>query len=112
MKNKIKTPLIIFLSVIALILLFFLLSKDREFTIEKTSNSEDALISKLKELIILPEDEKPTIATVSDPEQLKNQAFFVKAKKGDKVIIYAKARKAILYDPEANKIVEVAPINL
>jgi len=62
-------------------------------------------------LIVLPAGENPTMATVSDPEKLKDQAFFANAKKGDKVLIYADSRKAILYDPIADKIVEVAPIN-
>jgi hypothetical protein len=70
------------------------------------------LVKRVSKLIILPTDEAPTIATVSDPEQLKDQPFFARAKAGDKVLIYTNAKKAILYDPVANKIVEVAPLNL
>jgi len=69
-----------------------------------------ALAEKVGKLIVLPTDEIPTIATVSDPEALKGQSFFVDAKKGDKVLIYSNAGKAVLYDPVANKIVTVAPI--
>lgn len=72
----------------------------------------EALIGKISRLIVLPEGEIPTIATVSDPEKLKDQPFFAKAQKGDKVLIYTNAKKAILYSPSANKIVEVAPINI
>ncbi len=72
----------------------------------------DKLIARVGTLIMLPSDEKPTIATVSDPEALKDQHFFDNAKRGDKVIIYSNAKKAILYDPMANKIVNVAPINI
>ena len=67
--------------------------------------------AKLARLMVLPTDETPTLATVSDPEKLKNQAFFANAKAGFKVLVYAKAQKAILFDPYTNKIVEVAPIN-
>lgn len=70
------------------------------------------LVAKVSQLIVLPENEEPTVATVSDPERLKEQPFFAKAKKGDKVLIYSTARKAILYDPAAHKIVEVAPLNI
>ena len=52
------------------------------------------------------------MATVSDLEKLKDQPFFAKAKIGDKVLIYTDAKKAILYDPVNDKIVEVAPINI
>lgn len=64
---------------------------------------------RLERVMLLP-DETPTLATVADPEQLKSQPFFVDAKKGDKVLIYGQARKAILYDPRAKKIVNVGPV--
>ena len=67
--------------------------------------------AKISKLIVLPTDELPTLATVSDPEKLKDQPFFANAKTGFKVLVYSKAQKAILYDPTTNKIVEVAPIN-
>lgn len=70
------------------------------------------LITTVGKLIDLPTDEEPTIATVSDIEKLKDQPFFAKAKMGDKVLIYTNAKKAILYDPVANKIIEVAPVNI
>lgn len=78
-------------------------------TIDQTEAK--ALSEKVGKLILLPSDEIPTIATVSDPEALKDQAFFVDAKKGDKVLIYSNAKRAILYDPEANKIITVAPLD-
>ena len=70
------------------------------------------LVTKVGKLIVLPEGEEPTVATVTDPNLLKDQPFFANAKAGDKVLIYTNARKAILYNPEENKIVEVAPVNI
>jgi len=70
------------------------------------------LIGAISKLIVLPEGENPTIATVTDPERLREQPFFAKAKTGDKVLIYTNSRKAILYNPTQNKIIEVAPINI
>ncbi len=72
----------------------------------------EELVAVVGKLILLPKDELPTIATVSDPTRLADQAFFAKAKVGDKVLLYPNARKAYLYDPEANRVLEVAPINL
>ncbi|MBP6883886.1 MAG: hypothetical protein KBC06_01490 [Candidatus Pacebacteria bacterium] len=69
------------------------------------------LTEEVGQLIVLPTNETPTIATVSDPSALKNQAFFADAKKGDKVLIYTNAKKAILYDPIIKKIVNMAPVN-
>lgn len=89
---------------------------DTELNDKELSSSQDgeidAIISEVGKLMILPKDEDPTIATVSDPKILESQPFFSKAKKGDKVLIYTKAQKAILYDPVANKIINIAPINL
>ena len=70
------------------------------------------LVNRVGMLMELPRNEQPTIATVSDYKQLKDQPFFTNAVNGDKVLIYTKAKKAILYDPKMNKIVEVAPVNL
>lgn len=85
------------------------LKKDPQVAVKQET---EALVARVGKLIILPEDEVPTIATVSDLEKLKGQAFFAKAKVGDKVLIYQKASRAYLYDPVANKILEVAPITL
>lgn len=72
----------------------------------------DQLVERVGKLFVLPEDERPTVATISDIERLREQPFFARGKNGDRVLIYTSARKAILYDPVANKIVEVAPLNI
>lgn len=77
-----------------------------------TQDETNATIGAVGKLIVLPTGETPTLATVTDPEKLKDQPFFASAKTGYKVLIYTNAKKAILYDPAANKIVEVAPINI
>lgn len=72
----------------------------------------DQLIQDVGQLIVLPQGEVPTVATVSDPSALKNQPFFANAEKGDKVLVYTTAGKAILYRPSSRKIIEVAPTSL
>ena len=69
------------------------------------------MLAKIAKLLVLPEDEQPTIAVVSDPELLKAQPFFAKAEKGFKVLIYANAGKSILYNPTKNVVVEVSSVN-
>lgn len=75
-------------------------------------DKQAALLAQVSRLIFLPQGENPTIATVANIDVLRNQPFFANAKNGDSVLIYVKARKAILYDEVNNKIVEVAPINI
>lgn len=70
------------------------------------------LVQKVGKILVLPTGEQPTIATVTDVEKLRSQPFFTNAKLGDKVLIYTNARKAILYNPTDNKVVEVAPLNI
>jgi hypothetical protein len=73
---------------------------------------EEELVRKVRKLIELPEDEKPTVATVTDKEELGDQVFFNKAKEGDKVLIYTNARKVVLYRPSENRVVEVGNVNI
>lgn len=74
---------------------------------DNTAKKELAqILDDLGEIMILPE-ETPTLATVTDPEKLKDQPFFANAKAGDKILIYTTSKKIILYSPTLNKIVEV-----
>jgi len=70
------------------------------------------LIDKVGMLIELPVNEQPRIATVNDKNQLPLNPFFAKAQNGDKVLIYDIAKKAFLYRPSINKIIEVSAVNI
>lgn len=61
-------------------------------------------------VIALPSDETPTLATVSDPEELKAQPFFANAKVGDIVLVYEQAKKAVLWRPSEKKLIEVSSV--
>lgn len=92
--------------------MFYKQVKDLKTNPQKTNQEEnEKLIASVGKLVLLPEGEAPTIATVTDADKLKSeQAFFAKAKQGDKVLIYTRALKAIMYRPSENKIIEVAPL--
>ena len=117
MKTKRLILILMLLVVILGATTFYLFYKNSKLTGSYNSTlaiEEEAktLALKVGKLIVLPIDEVPTIATLSDPKALKNQTFFVDAKKGDKVLIYTNNRKAILYDPVANKVINVTSLNI
>lgn len=89
------------------------LRKDLDSKQNSTRIQEEnkALVEKVGTLIALPNNETPTIATVNDLDKLSSQPFFDNAELGDKVLIYAKAKKAVLYRPSQNKIIELAPLS-
>lgn len=94
---------------------FFMKYKDAEGELNKRGKDQKqeviAILDKVGKLIELPTDEEPTVATVTDKEKLKEQKFFSKAENEDKVIIFVKSQKAILYRPAWNKVIEVARID-
>ncbi|MFY9484237.1 MAG: hypothetical protein WAP74_01280 [Patescibacteria group bacterium] len=90
----------------------------RELEKVKTSPSAAAteenkkIVEEVGKLIVLPADETPTIASVVDKEKLKDQPFFARVENGDKVLIYANAKKVYLYRPASKKIIEVGTLNV
>lgn len=70
------------------------------------------MLTNISKFIELPTGEEPNVATVIDKEKLKDQPFFIKAENGDKVIIYTQAKKAILYRPKTNKVIDITVVNI
>jgi len=68
-------------------------------------------VADVSKVLVLPTDETPTLATVADPEKLKDQPFFAHAQAGDVVLIYSNAKRAILWRPSTKQVVEVSPLN-
>ncbi len=70
------------------------------------------LVAEISKVIKLPENETPTIATVTDASKLSDQAFFASAQNGDKVLIYSNSKKIYLYRPSEKRIIEASIINI
>lgn len=68
-------------------------------------------VAKVSKLFLVPQGEQPTLAIINDASKYKNITFFKDAANGDRLLIYAQAREAILYRPSINKIIAVAPLN-
>jgi hypothetical protein len=73
----------------------------------------DKVLDRVRIHMLLPDDEEPVMATVVDAQSLaQEQDFYKDASNGDRVIVYQKAQKAILYNPDKDIIVNVGPIFL
>jgi len=93
--------------------------QDSQKEVKRLSNPQQVaqdqaqqLINQIGKLTDLPKGETPTVATVSDVTKLAGQPFFVAAKNGDRVLIYTQNKKAVLYRPSTNKIINIAPVNI
>lgn len=118
-RRKINKRYILFVLILLMVVIsisaainFYIKAQKLESEMQATTvNETQKIVAEVGKLIVLPESEVPTVATISDVEKLRDQPFFANAKNGDKVLIYTKAGKAILYDPIQKIIVEVAPLN-
>jgi len=79
---------------------------------ELTKQETKELVEKIGKLVLLPADEEPILATVTDKEKLKEQPLFAKAENGDKILIYAKAQKAYIFSPNKEVLVDVVSVNI
>ncbi len=88
--------------------------QSRSITTDPTNSQEEVrrLVEVVGKLIDLPLGEEPSVATITDIENLKSKPFFKNAKNGDKVLIYMNAQEAILFDPVASKVLDVASLNI
>lgn len=68
------------------------------------------LIARVGTHVVLPEGEEPTVATITDAAPLRNQAFYARARVGDAVLFYPRARIAVLYDPRLDRVINMAPL--
>jgi hypothetical protein len=86
---------------------------------ELTSNPQAAqaaevqkYIEEVGKLYDLPDDEEPSVATVKDKDQLKDQPFFEKAENGDVTLIYSNNKLALLYRPSTKQLVNVSSVTI
>lgn len=68
------------------------------------------IVGTIEKGMLLPPNETPTLATVTDKDKLASQPFFAQSQNGDKVLLYTQAGKAILYRPSIQKIVDITTI--
>jgi cytoskeletal protein RodZ len=114
-KVSMKQKMIITLLVIVVILTgaaYWYFKYHSKASAEKRAQAETVrLVKEVRKIMILPETDVPAVFDVQDPTLLASQqAFFVGAEKGDKLLVYPQIGKAIIYSPKRQKIVNVGPV--
>lgn len=79
---------------------------------EESKKTSSRIIDKVSKIYLLPAGEEPTVAVIQDKSKLGNQEFFKNAKNGDYLLIYKEEKVALVYREEANRLVNVGPVNL
>jgi len=86
------------------------LSGDQQLALNEEIIQE--LVTKVSEIVELPQGERPVIANVTDLKGLSDQEFYKDAQVGDRVLIYPIIGKAYLYRPSTHKIINISPVTL
>lgn len=87
------------------------LQRIREATERRGSEVAQQVLEQVRKLIDIPTDPEPTVATIIDIDKLREASdFYQQADNGDHLIITEK--RAILYDPDRNIILDVVPISI
>lgn len=98
--------------VIGVLLLFLLPSGDIAKDGKISESEAQKIKAEIVKLINTPQEE-PVMALVTNADQLiTEQPFYQGVTNGDVLVIYPQARKAILFNPRTNKLVNVGPVNV
>ncbi len=121
MRTSVSSPLAIGLLVVILVTAVILGIMNRTRAPQSTPatpstvqipSDVNALIAKVALHILVQKDERPSVATVQDPEVLKKQnpLFYKDVQVGDRLLIWSD--KAVLYSPSRDILLSVVSLNL
>ncbi|HWB39178.1 MAG TPA: hypothetical protein VG604_02940 [Candidatus Saccharimonadales bacterium] len=121
-KRQLKVPSIQLPWAIVIVLVLFSAFMYQQYHEAKTKSQASSsaevnrqannTISKVQKLAAVPTNEVPTVAPIKDLSKLKSQSFFAHAKVGDVVLVYGKAKEAVLYRPSTNQIVTISNVSV
>ena len=103
-KKSLTRPRNKLILVILLITVGLLFNK---YVIKGSSENKDLSLAKAKvgKLMLLPTNEEPTLAEVTDNKTIKDAVLAKSSKNGDQILFYTKSRLVVVYRPSINKIV-------
>jgi flagellar basal body-associated protein FliL len=121
-KRSLSQKLFLLLSYIVLALIVWMIAvwwtsnPERQLKMQQQKMEKDIekTVVELSHIAILPKEEKPQMAILDKnvKKLAETQPFFADAIEGDKVLVYVKAGKAIIYRSSENKIVNIGPVGV
>lgn len=69
------------------------------------------IVGLVSQHVVLPENETPSVALVTNIEELRDQPFFRNAENGYQVLVYQQTGLAVMYDPQRDLVVNMAQIS-
>lgn len=115
-KRRIDSTFVIRFGVSAVLIVSLIVAATSYAAYRKASESRpegseaERIAEHISAFMELPDGEVPTLAIVTDREKLADQEFFDLAENGDQVLIYERAKKALLFRPSTGRVMNVAPI--
>lgn len=74
--------------------------------------TDEEMLARINKVYALPKTDTPSIMYFDDINSIPQQDFFKKALPGDRLVVYEKIGKAILYRPSTKQIIEISPISI
>jgi len=109
--KKFSLKVIIAFLTIILVITCGLVLKNRSSSKITSSNSIGSIKAAISQHYLLPTDEEPALATVTDVSKLSS-ALKAEAQNGDRLLIYQKHQQAILYRPNIDRVIAVTPVSI
>lgn len=112
--------LVLIIAVVALGYGYYVKKKELDTIKDPTAQAEVArkaaieVANQARKIVLIPEsDEVPEVLTINNPElAVKEQPNLAGVIAGDKILLYIKSGKAIVYSPSRNIIVNILPVTL
>ena len=119
-KKILKIAAIIIAAVLVLLLAWGLLSFANNYAAHSKANvavrnndtqpDTQSAAGRAAKHLLLPEEKPVVIEIKNSADLIKEQAFYAGAQDGDILLIYAAAKKAVIYSPARDIIINVGPI--
>lgn len=114
-KRQLKRAAIVLVVVLVGLLLWQYLDARAELSryndpVKAVEEESKDIVSQVGKIMILPANEQPVPAEVSDASKFQDNPAFEGAQNGDKLLIYQENRKVIIYRPSTNQIVNVIAV--